>query len=47
VVAGVIGRKKFIYDLWGITTDDYDRKCQELKNKQYKNNDIMKNYLKA
>jgi site-specific DNA recombinase len=30
-----------------ITTDDYDRKCQELKNRQYKNNEIIKNHLKA
>lgn len=28
-----------------ITTDGYDKKCQELKNKQFKNNEIMKNYL--
>jgi len=31
----------------GITTDDYDKKCQELKNKQFRNNEIMKSYLKA
>ena len=30
-----------------ITTDDYDKKCHELKNKQFKNNEIMRNYLKA
>lgn len=30
-----------------ITTEDYDKKCHELKNKQFKNNEIMKNYLKA
>lgn len=30
-----------------ITTDDYDKKCQELKNKQLKNTEIIKNYLKA
>ena len=35
------------YILRGITTDDYDKKCQELKNKQFKNAEIMKNYLKA
>jgi len=31
----------------GITTEDYDKKCQELKNKQFRNNEIMKNHLKA
>ena len=30
-----------------ITNDDYDKKNQELKNKQFKNNETMKNYLKA
>lgn len=30
-----------------ITTDDYDRKCQELKNRQYQINEQLKNYLKA
>ena len=35
------------YPCQGITTDDYDKKCQELKNKQYRNNEIMKNHLKA
>ena len=29
------------------TTDNYDKKCQELKNKQFKKNEIMKNYPKA
>jgi len=31
----------------GITTDDYDRKCQELKNRQYNINEQIKSYLKA
>ena len=30
-----------------ITTDDYDRKCQELKNRQYNINEQIKSYLKA
>ncbi|MEX0999760.1 MAG: hypothetical protein WD000_07360 [Thermodesulfobacteriota bacterium] len=30
-----------------ITTDDYDRKCQELKTIQYNINDQIKNHLKA
>jgi len=33
--------------LRGFTTDDYDKKCQELKNRQIKNNDLIKQYLKA
>ena len=32
--------------LW-ITTDDYDRKCQELKTRQYNINNQIKKHLKA
>lgn len=30
-----------------ITTDDYDRKCHQLKSRQYKINDQIKKHLKA
>jgi len=33
--------------LLSITSDEYDRKCQELKSKQYQINDRIKTYLKA
>ena len=33
--------------MWRITNDDYDKKCQELKNQQYKNNELIRKYLKA
>jgi len=32
---------------WGITTNEYDSKCQELKDRQYEINDRLKNVLKA
>ena len=32
---------------WRITTDDYDKKCQELKTRQYNINDQIKKHLKA
>lgn len=32
---------------WEITTDEYDRKCHELKNRQYQINEQLKNYLRA
>jgi len=30
-----------------INTDEHERKCQELKNRQYQINEQVKNYLKA
>jgi len=30
-----------------ITTDEHDRKCHELKNRQYQINEQLKSYLKA
>ncbi len=32
---------------WKITTDEYDRKCHELKDRQYQINEQLKNYLRA
>ncbi|MCZ6685512.1 MAG: hypothetical protein O6849_05970 [Candidatus Dadabacteria bacterium] len=34
-------------DVRGITTDEYDRKCHQLKTRQYKISDQIKKHLKA
>ena len=32
---------------WRITTDDYDKKCYQLKTRQYQISDLIKKHLKA
>ena len=34
-------------DVRGITTDEYDRKCHQLKTRQYQISDLIKKHLKA